>query len=1001
LKVEKRDKRVVDFDDSKIEAAITKAFQSINADTTPVRGLTKEVVQIIAEQGREVINIEEIQDIVEDTLMLRGFTEIARRYMKYREKHHEARKILQMMGVVDDLKFGPNAATVLSRYLLKDEDGNPTETPSQLFRRVSGAVASVEKQYDESVDVKEYDDLFYYMMANLEFLPNSPTLFNAGTEIGQCSACFVLPIEDNMDSIFGSLYHMAMVQKSGGGTGFSFSRLRPEGSTVGTTGGVASGPISFMKVYDTATDIIKQGGRRRGANMAILRCDHPDIMEFISAKSDKQSFRNFNISVAITDRFLEALGNEGEIDLITPHTKEVVQSVSARGMFDTIVHNAWSTGDPGLIFIDRINEEHPLKGSLIEATNPCVSGDTIVSTENGLLNIQEIPGLIRTPGKLVYNLRTKEGYQVKVTKDHRILTPAGWKQAGDLAEDDEICLQSTEGGFGETGNIRIGQILGWYVGDGWTTGKDGRATLAFYSKDKGKLAEYYREIVNEELDSDLVVIKSKRREDVRSRGILRLIQEWEVESKQISSKLLSSSKECQRGFLQGLFSADGSIQGKTAKGFSVRLSQSNLDLLYPVQIMLLNFGIASKVYENRRHAQKRLMPDGKGQMKLYWTKANHELIISKENIISFRDQIGFLLDYKQDRLVKSIESLKERGPYKEHFLARFESLTPLEEQDVFDIVGTPSGGFIANGIVVHNCGEQPLLPYESCVLGSINLSRMVQDGEIDWSRLEEVIRLAVRFLDNIIDLNVYPVAEIEKVTKTNRKIGLGIMGFAELLIKLGIPYDSIKGLDKAEEVMSFIRQKAERASTELAKIRGNFENFALLKKRNKWKRNASLITVAPTGSISLIAQTSSGIEPLFAIAHSRRLAEGVHLSEVNPLFEKVAIGKGFWSDDIEYEVAKTGSVQHIDEVPDDVKAVFKAAHEIDPEWHIRMQAAFQKHVDNAVSKTVNLPNTATTEDVEKIFLLADELKLKGTTVFRDGCLGGEQVLYAGCHECEK
>ncbi|MFW9888492.1 MAG: LAGLIDADG family homing endonuclease [Candidatus Thorarchaeota archaeon] len=1001
MKVEKRDKRIVDFDDSKIEAAITKAFQSINADTTPVRGLTKEVVQIIAEQGREVINIEEIQDIVEDTLMLRGFTEIARRYMKYREKHHEARKILQMMGVVDDLKFGPNAATVLSRYLLKDEDGNPLETPSQLFRRVSGAVASVEKRYNESVDVREYDDLFYYMMANLEFLPNSPTLFNAGTEIGQCSACFVLPIEDNMDSIFGSLYHMAMVQKSGGGTGFSFSRLRPEGSTVGTTGGVASGPISFMKVYDTATDIIKQGGRRRGANMAILRCDHPNIMEFISAKSDKQSFRNFNISVAITEKFFEALRNEEEIDLVAPHTKEVVQCVSARGIFDTIVHNAWSTGDPGLIFIDRINAEHPLKGDPIEATNPCVSGDTMVSTENGLLNIQEIPGLIRTPRKLIYNLRTKEGYQVKVTKDHRILTPAGWKQAGDLAEDDEICLQSTEGGFGETGNLRIGQILGWYVGDGWTTGKDGRATLAFFSKDKGKLAEYYREIVNEELDSDLVVINSKRREDVRSRGILRLIQEWEVESKQISNKLLSSSIECQRGFLQGLFSADGSIQGSTEKGFSVRLSQSKLDILYRVQIMLLNFRIASKVYENRRPAQKRLMPDGKGQMKLYWTKANHELIISKENIIRFRDQIGFLLDYKQDRLVKSIESLKARGPYKEHFLARFESLTPLEEEDVFDIVGTPSGGFIANGIVVHNCGEQPLLPYESCVLGSINLSRMVQDGEIDWSRLEEVIRLAVRFLDNIIDLNVYPVAEIEKVTKTNRKIGLGIMGFAELLIKVGIPYDSVEGLEKAEEVMLFIRQKAERASAELARIRGNFENFALLKKRNNWKRNASLITVAPTGSISLIAQTSSGIEPLFAIAHSRRLAEGVHLSEVNPLFEKIAIEKGFWSDDIEYEVAKTGSVQHIDEVPDDIKAIFKAAHEIDPEWHIRMQAAFQKHVDNAVSKTVNLPNNATTEDVEKIFLLADELKLKGTTVFRDGCLGGEQVLYAGCHECDK
>lgn len=668
MKVEKRDKRIVDFDDSKIEAAITKAFEAGNVDTSPVRGITKEVVQIIHERGKDVINIEEIQDIVEDTLMLRGFTDIARRYMKYREKHQEARRILQMVGVVDDLKFGPNAATVLKRYLLKNEEGKAIETPSQLFRRVSGAVASIEKKYDESADVKEYDDLFYSMMANLEFLPNSPTLFNAGTALGQCSACFVLPINDDMNSIFTSLKHMAMVQKSGGGTGFSFSRLRPKGARVGTTGGVASGPVSFMRAYDTATDVIKQGGRRRGANMAILRCDHPDIMEFISCKSDKQAFRNFNISVAITEKFMSALRNDAEIELISPHTKESVKSISARAIFDAIVHNAWNTGDPGLIFIDQINEKHPLSGELIESTNPC--------------------------------------------------------------------------------------------------------------------------------------------------------------------------------------------------------------------------------------------------------------------------------------------------------------------------------------------GEQPLLPYESCVLGSINLSKMIREGEVHWERLEEVIRLAVRFLDNIIDLNVYPVREIETVTKANRKIGLGIMGFAELLIQLEIPYDSERGLEKAEEIMSFIKQRAERASSELAKIRGNFENFALLKKRNTWKRNATLITVAPTGSIGLIAQTSSGIEPLFAVAHSRILAEGINLSEVNPLFKVIAEKRGIWTDEIERQIVRTGTIQDIDSVPDDIKRLFKTAHEIDPTWHVKMQAAFQKHTDNAVSKTVNLPNQATTEDVERIFLLADELQLKGITVFRDGCLDGVQVLYSGCTNCD-
>ncbi|MFW9847691.1 MAG: adenosylcobalamin-dependent ribonucleoside-diphosphate reductase [Candidatus Thorarchaeota archaeon] len=668
LQVEKRDGRIVDFDDSKIEKAITSAFESIDLDTSPVRGLTQEVVKIIQERGVETIHIEEIQDIVEDTLMLRGYTKVARRYIRYREKHRETRKILRQVGVVDDLKFGPNAATVLKRYLLKDADGNPIETPSTLFQRVSSAVASVESRYAESADEEEYANLFYSMMTQLEFLPNSPTLFNAGTPLGQCSACFVLPIDDDMDSIFTSLKHMAMVQKSGGGTGFSFSRLRPAGAMVGTTGGVASGPVSFMRIYDTATDIIKQGGRRRGANMAILRCDHPDIMDFIACKADKRSFRNFNISVAITDDFMRAMKEDAEIDLVAPQNGEVTNQLRARAIFDAIVRNAHSSGDPGLIFIDRINQQHPLSGMDIESTNPC--------------------------------------------------------------------------------------------------------------------------------------------------------------------------------------------------------------------------------------------------------------------------------------------------------------------------------------------GEQPLLPYESCVLGSINLSRMVEDGKVKWERLEEVVRLAVRFLDNIIDLNAYPVKEIEATTKANRKIGLGIMGFAEMLIELGIPYDSEEGLKKADEVMLFIRQKAERASSELAKIRGNFENFAHLKNRNTWKRNATLITVAPTGSISLIAQTTSGIEPLFAITHRRVLAEGIELTEVNNLFRKIAEEQGFWNETVEREISKTGSVQHIESIPDDTKRIFKIAHEIDPEWHVKMQAAFQKHTDNAVSKTVNLPSDATTKDVEKIYFLANELGLKGITVFRDGCLN-VQVLYAGgCPTCE-
>jgi ribonucleoside-diphosphate reductase alpha chain len=668
LKVEKRDGRIVDFDKSKIETAIRSAFESQGVEVDPVSGLTNEVVRIIRERDVDTIHIEDIQDIVEDTLMLRGYTDVARAYIKYRERHREERLLLQKMGVIDDLDFGANAATVLKRYLVKNEDGEPTETPSELFKRVASAVAGIEKKFDSDADVDQYEQLFYSMMANLEFMPNSPTLFNAGTPLGQCSACFVLPIEDSMESIFDSLKHMALVQKSGGGTGFSFSRLREKGATVGSTGGVASGPISFMRIYNAATDTIKQGGKRRGANMGILRCDHPDIMDFISCKSDRNSFQNFNISVAVTDEFMKALEVDGDIDLISPHTSKVVKSMSARAIFDSICHNAWNSGDPGIVFIDQINRDHPLEDMEIESTNPC--------------------------------------------------------------------------------------------------------------------------------------------------------------------------------------------------------------------------------------------------------------------------------------------------------------------------------------------GEQPLLPYESCVLGSINLSNMVEDGEINWDRLEEVTKLGVRFLDNIVELNKYPIKEIEETTKANRKIGLGVMGWAELLIDLGVPYDSEEALELADRVMSFIRQKAERTSAELAKIRGNFENFAYLKERNTWKRNAALITIAPTGSISLISQTSSGIEPLFAITHRRILAEGTELVEVNQKFKEVARERGFWNDELEQEIAKTGSVQDIEDIPNDVKRVFKTAHEIRPEWHVRMQAAFQNHVDNAVSKTVNLPHNATIEDVEEVFRLAHELDLKGITVFRDGCLEN-QVLYAGgCPTCE-
>ena len=619
----------------------------INSDQA--MDISRSLREEIRQMAIQTLTIPLLEKIIEAKLLEYGITKTS------------PVKLDSSIFVKDELELSENARTVLKRrYLKKDARGRVQETPTQMFRRVASHIAKAEKRYGDDEQVKKMEDLFYNMMTEFKFLPNSPTLMNAGRRLGQLAACFVLPIEDSMDGIFDALKNAALIHKSGGGTGFSFARLRPKNSRVGTTGGIASGPISFMKIFNTATEQVKQGGTRRGANMAILRVDHPDIMEFIYCKRDNKELNNFNISVGITDTFMEAAKENGNYDLIDPRDKRKTGELNATQVYQALVEQAWKNGDPGVLFMERTNQDNPTPSlGEIESTNPC--------------------------------------------------------------------------------------------------------------------------------------------------------------------------------------------------------------------------------------------------------------------------------------------------------------------------------------------GEQPLLPMEACNLGSINLAKFVKENgklpSIDYEGLKETVWLCVRFLDNVIDMSKYPLPEITKMVKANRKIGLGVMGFADMLYQMQIPYNSESALELAEEIMSFIQTESHEASRSLANDRGVFENYdqSIFKgKENCRYRNATTTTIAPTGTLSIIAGCSSGIEPLFALSFVRHVMDNDQLMEVNPFFQKVAEERDFYSRELMDTIAKTGSIRKIEEIPEDVREIFVTAHDVTPEWHIRMQAAFQKYTDNAVSKTVNLPRDATVDDVKKVYDLAYDLGCKGVTIYRDG-----------------
>ncbi len=888
-----------------------------------------------------------------------------------------------------------NALLVLNkRYLIRDAKGSVAETPDDMFWRVARFIAEAEGRYANDRQGATAE-AFYRMMAQLEFLPNSPTLMNAGRELGQLSACFVLPVNDSLDSIFDAVKYTARIHQTGGGTGFSFSKIRPKDDVVASTMGVASGPVSFMKVFNMATDVIKQGGTRRGANMGILRIDHPDIEEFVTVKRDSKELTNFNLSVAVTDAFMEAYKQDSTFPLINPRTKREVKKVQARALFRLIAESAWVSGDPGVIFIDTINRFNPTPQLReIEATNPCVTRDTFVMTARGPRQVYELlgkqvtlivdgkpfvtsgRGFFKTGKRPVFRLETEEGFFIRLTENHPVLrvtsmarsTPATeWIATGSVKPGDKLLLhnhrlfRSWPGEYGEA----EGYLMGLLLGEG-TPKQDaskvsvrvpaGETRLLISAPEKGEneTTLYLGDV--KEMTSRLAILPRERTT--------------------ITAALEKCSSDFYRGFLRGVFDCDGSAQGTQKKGVSIRLPRRDVRFLQAVQRMLLRLGIVGKIVEERRTESH---PSAKGRgPKSSSATVRYELLITNNNVQYFDQLIGFVDPAKQKRL-KDLLTAYKRLLNRERFIVTVKTVEAQDAEDVYDVRVPGVNAFDANGFYVHNCGEQPLLPYESCCLGSINLSRLVKNGQIDWGRLRELTHLGVRFLDDVIDVNRYPLPEIQKVSHGNRKIGLGVMGFAHMLILLGIAYESEEAANLGAQLMEFIQNESKIASGLLADERGPFPNSAgsIWHQKNMLQRNATTTTIAPTGTLSIITDTSSGIEPIFEVRYNRVLFCDIQVEVVDPLY---AEKRKQIEDDAE------------------MRRLFKTAFQIPPLAHLRIQKAFQSSVDNAVSKTINLPHDATPDTILDVYVEAHRMGLKGTTVFRDKSKQF-QVLSCGAQIC--
>ena len=932
-------------------------------------------------------------------------------------------------------------------------------------------------KYEKSVDE------FYGLMTQRKFMPNTPAIANFGNPLGMGSACFVLDVPDSIDSIMETLKNTAIVFKAGGGMGYNFSKLRPEGDFVSTTGGVASGPLSFMRLFDTMTEVIKQGGIRRGANMGILNSNHPDIEKFITAKHGNMALRNFNISVLIMPDFWDCYKSNKPYPLVNPRNGKVVKTVDPKILFDKIVYQAWESAEPGVIFFDTVNNYNPFYEHLgpIVTTNPCVSGDTLISTENGLERIDsmktksivvdvrtedrgtnlltlqngckkvEAMQIVKTGIKDAYKLTTKSGYELIATADHKVLTDGGWKEVSELTQDDFVLLQSGKGSFNKDGELpfkvdnlivggngrkyemnlpakwsrELGLLLGWLTGDGWLSEKYNSMGFVFAPEDKEikeiikpVFEDYCRRKVKElAYENGCVQIRSS------SRNVVEFFKRLGVkEERCVPDALFTATEEAVIGFLQGLFAADGTIGISKESRNYIRLNSSSIKLLKDTQLLLLNLGIKGSIYDRSTKPKEFKYTNAKGELVIYKTSGtNYELNISKENVPRFVDKIGLI----HSKLKDKVQMLGNFDFYAEYFTDKIKSVEYAGKREVFDITEPSTHSFIGNGIVVHNCGEVLLYPNEPCNLGSINVWAFAKEDEngnvyYDWNGLKDAIFSCTRFLDNVIDINNFPLKQIEEMSLATRKIGLGVMGVGDLLYELRIAYDTEEGRKFMEKLMQFVEYYSKVESIELSRKRGilPYYNKSFYKEgrmpvrgfelENEWDfdwdkisedtrrygiRNGYTTIIAPTGSISMIAGCSSGMEPVYSLAFEKNVKVG-SFYYVDPAFERAIKKEGLYSEKLMEKISSNGgSVQGIDEIPEKLQKVFVTALSITPEDHIKALASFQKWVDSSISKTNNFPADATLEHMRESYILAYELGCKDVTVFRDTSIK-DQVLVA-------